>query len=62
MLSTLQQEGVLALPMPWSAEETFSLAAEGQVNDEKLHQGVTGKKAACIRARWGVQLHNRTRG
>ena len=45
MLSTLQQEGVLAPPMPWSAEETFSLAAEGQVNDEKLHQGVTGKKA-----------------
>src|SRR5258708_4142407 len=46
MLSTLPDEGVLAPPMPWSAEEVFSLAAEGHVNQEKPHRGVTGKKAA----------------
>jgi RHS repeat-associated protein len=46
MLSTLPDEGVLAPPMPWSSVEVFSLAAEGQVNREKPHQGVTGKKAA----------------
>ncbi|MGA8672386.1 MAG: RHS repeat-associated core domain-containing protein [Terracidiphilus sp.] len=31
--------------VPWSSAEVFSLAAEGQVNDRKPHQGVTGKNA-----------------
>jgi RHS repeat-associated protein len=31
--------------MPWSVEKIFSLAAECPVNDQKPHQGVTGKNA-----------------
>ena len=43
MLCTLRDESVPAPLMPWSSAEVFSLAAEGQVNDRKPHQGVTGK-------------------
>ena len=43
MLSTLPGEAVPAPPMPWSAEEIFSLAAGSQVNDRKPHQGATGQ-------------------
>lgn len=47
MLSTLPGEAVPAplmpWPMPWRAEEIFSLAAGSQVNQEKPHQGATGK-------------------
>ena len=49
MLSTLPGEAVPAPPMPWSAEEVFSLAVGSQVNQEKPHQGATGKNAGLHR-------------
>ena len=45
MLCTLLDESAPAPLMPWSSAEFFPLAAEGQVNAEKPHQGVTGKNA-----------------